>query len=91
MTASLSNTYIGDPGPINPQAASTTANLNSTACEYVEVIERRKNTVLCSLPEGGDIELSSSSRRWYKSSIDYAGDVAQCYAYTGRSGKVYYT
>jgi hypothetical protein len=63
--------------------------LQSSLCAFVNIISRSEKTYRCSLSGGEEIQLRVDG--WIPSTIDYSGDAVSCWAYTGKSGAVYYT
>jgi hypothetical protein len=49
----------------------------------------RRTYYRCSRASGKDVEVVHQD--WYQSTIDYQGGTYDCWAYTGKSGTIYYT
>lgn len=92
-TSSKYTTHYYEPadssGNVLAQANSShPAALQSNVCSYVYVISR-SDKYRCSLFNGREIQLRVDG--WTQSTIDYGGSTVPCWAYTGKSGAVYYT
>ena len=69
--------------------SSHPATLQSNVCFYVRIMSRSEKKYRGCLIGGEEIQLRTDG--WVSSTIDYGGNTVPCWAYTGKSGSVYYT